>query len=149
MKHEKPVTGPDVAAWARDHRACFEIAPLLERVKGSRVQVGFTVSLYAQLPLEAAPGAERRTDAGRVLEGLREIVEILVETGSGKGRVEIESPRTAAFFRPENDMQPEIALTARVYHAEGYLTEVTSEERDAFGGAITRLGQMGLKRGHW
>jgi hypothetical protein len=68
----------DVAAWARAHEACFEMAPLVELVKGRKVQVGFTISLYARLPLDKPAGEERRKDAAKVLEGLREIVESLV-----------------------------------------------------------------------
>ncbi len=51
--------GSDVAAGAEAHGASFETAPLVEMVRGRQVQVGFTISLYARLPVEAGPGPER------------------------------------------------------------------------------------------
>jgi hypothetical protein len=141
--------GSDVAAWARAHEACFELAPLLEMIKGRKLQVGFTVSLYARLPLDKGPGAERRADAAKVWERLREIAESLVPKEGSRARVEIEAPRTAAFFRPESQMKPEIALVARVFHGDSYLAEVTPDERDRFAAVAKRLTEMGLKQGHW
>lgn len=141
--------GSDVAGWARAHRACFEVAPLVEVVKERRLQVGFTVALYAQLPLEKGPGQERRADAAKVWEGLREIVGALAPAEGGRARLEIEPLRTAAFFRPENEMKPEIGLSARIFHGEDYLAEVTPDERDKLSEAMKRLTDMGLKQGHW
>ena len=125
------------------------MAPLVEMVKGRRLQVGFTVSLYARLPMGKGPGAERRAEAAKVWQGLREIVESLVPKEGGGARVEVDAPRTAAVFRPESQMKPEIALVARVFHAEGSFAEVTAEERDRLAVAAKRLTEMGLKQGHW
>jgi hypothetical protein len=141
--------GADVAAWARAHKACFEVAPLFEMVKGRKAQVGFTVSLYASLPIGKGPGEERRADAGKVWEGLREVLQTLVPKEEGRARIEIEAPRTAAFFRPENEMKPEIALSARVFHGDDYFAEVSPEEREGLSAVTKRLTDMGLKQGHW
>jgi hypothetical protein len=141
--------GSDVEAWARAHEACFEVAPLVEQGKAGKVQVGFTLSLYARLPLDKAPGADRRTAAAEVWERLRQIVQSLVPDEEGRARVEIEAPRTAAFFRPENQMKPEIGLVARVIHGGSYLADVTPEERERFAAVPKRLNDMGLKQGHW
>jgi hypothetical protein len=141
--------GSDVAAWAQAHEACFEAAPLVEQGKTGKVQVGFTLSLYARLPLDPAPGADRRAAAAEVWERLKQIVQSLVPEEEGRVRVEIEAPRTAAFFRPENQMKPEIGLNARVSHSGSYLTEVTPGDRDALSAVLKRLADMGLKQGHW
>ena len=50
----------DDAAWARDHRACFQVAPLIEMREKQKIQVGFTIDLYAGLPMDKTPGEERR-----------------------------------------------------------------------------------------
>ena len=55
--------GWDVAAWAGAHGASFDVAPLVEMVKGRQVQVGFTLGLYARLPVESGPGPEREAAA--------------------------------------------------------------------------------------
>jgi hypothetical protein len=136
--------GSDVAAWARAQGACFEVAPLVEMVKGRQVQVGFTVGLYARLPLETGPGPERLAAAAEIREGLREIAQSLAPREGSRARVEIEGPRVAAFFEPEAQMHPEIALTARVFHGDDYFAELTADE-EATGRAVTaRLAEMGL-----
>jgi hypothetical protein len=113
-------------------------------VKGKKVQVGFTVSLYARLPLEGGPGLERRAAAAKVQEGLREIVESLATKDESRARVEIDVPRTAAYFAPDARMEPEIALSARVFHAAEYFTEVTAAEETRLHQLTRRLTQMGL-----
>jgi len=101
--------GSDVAAWARAHEACFEVAPLVEMVRGRQVQVGFTLSLYARLPLGTGPGPERVAAAAEIWEGLREIAQSLAPREGTRARVEVEGQRAAAFFEPEGRMLPEVA----------------------------------------
>ena len=121
----------------------------MELVKGRRLHVGFTLNLYARMPLEQGPGPERRADAAKVWQGLREIADSLAPEPGGRARLEVEAPRTAAFLRPESQMRPEIGLVARVFHGDDYLAEVTPEERDQMGAVGRRLTEMGLKQGHW
>jgi hypothetical protein len=141
--------GSDAAAWARAHQACFEVAPLEESVEERRVQVGFTVILYASLPLEKGPGEGRRADVATVWQGLREILQTIVPKEGGRVRVEIDAPRSAAIFRPENEMKPEVSLSARLYHGDDYFAEVTADEREGLSALTKRLTGMGLKQGHW
>ena len=140
---------PDAAAWARDHQACFEVTPLIELAKGQKVQVGVTIALYARLPMEKTAGEERRTDAAGVWRGLKEILETLVPKEGSSARVEIDPPRGAAFFRPENEMKPEIGLTGRLFHGDDYFAEVTADEREKLSVVARRLTELGLKQGHW
>ena len=140
--------GADVAGWARANQACYEVEPLVESEKGRRVQVGFIVRLYARLPVEEGPGTGRHEAAGRIWEGLREIAQSFAPAEEGRARVEIEAPRSAAFLRPENEMHPEIALTARVFH-DDYFAEVTGDERERLSAVTRRLTELGLKQGHW
>ena len=135
--------------WARDHRACYDITPLVESRAGQRIQVGYALELYARLPLERAPGPERREASEKTWEELRTIALSLTPAEDRGVRVEIEPRRAAAFLRPTNDMEPEILLTARVFHAGDYFAPVTKEERDKLSGLEDKLTAMGLRRGHW
>ena len=139
------MTRPDVAEWARAHEASFEVAPLVEMDKGRRVQVGFTLGLYARLPLGSGPGPERRAAAAEIWEELREIAQALVPQKGSRARVEVEGPRAAAFFQPEGQMLPEVAFAARVFHGEDYFTEVTADEEKKVHGVVQRLTEMGLR----
>ena len=135
----------DVAAWARDHGACFEVSPLVEIVRGRQVQVGFTISLFAPLSLEKRPGPERETEAAEIREGLREIVQSLQPPQGGRARLEIDGSRPGVSFAPEGQMQPEIGLDARVFHGDDYFAEATAAEEERLRAAIRRLTEMGLK----
>ena len=137
--------GSDVAAWARAHEACFEVAPLVEMVRGRKVQVGFTLSLYARLPLGTGPGPERVAAAAEIWEGLREIAQSLAPREGTRARVEVESQRAAAFFAPEGRMLPEVAFNARVFHGGDYLADVTVDEEKRLRDVTRRLTEMGLK----
>jgi hypothetical protein len=137
--------GSDVAAWARDHGAGFEVSPLVEIVKGRQVQVGFTIGLFAALPLEKGPGPERATAAAEIRERLREIVRSLAPPEGSRARLEIDSPRPAVSFAPEGQVQPEIGLDARVFHGDDYFAEATAGEEERLRGVTRRLTEMGLR----
>jgi len=137
--------GSDVAAWAQAHEACFEVAPLVEMVRGRKVQVGFTVGLYARLPLETGPGPDRKAAAAEIWGRLREIAQSLAPREGSRARVEIEGQRAAAYFEPEGRMLPEVALNARVSHGDDYFAEVTVDEEARLRAVTGRLTEMGLK----
>ena len=54
-------TDAEWAAWASEHKAAFEVAPLLETRRGKNTQVGFTLSLYAAFPMDRPAGPEPMT----------------------------------------------------------------------------------------
>ncbi len=137
--------GSDVAAWAEAHGASFETAPLVEMVRGRQVQVGFTISLYARLPVEAGPGPERVAAAAEIWEALREIAQSLAPRVGARARVDVEAQRPAAFFAPEGRMLPEVAFTARVFHGDDYFAEVTVSEEQKLRAVTGQLTEMGLK----
>jgi hypothetical protein len=138
----------DEAAWARVNQVCFQVGPLVEMHGKEKIQVGFTLDLYAALPTDKAAGAERREEAHRIWERMRGIAESLVPEGS-RARLEIDPYQSAAFFRPENEMHPEIALRARIFHGEEYFAAVTADERARLGEVERGLAARGLRAGHW
>ncbi len=140
--------GSDFTGWAKDHAACYEVAPLFEMVKGKKVQVGFTVSLYARLPLDKAPGAERRAEAAAIRERLAGMIQSLVPREGSRARVEIEAPRAAVVLEPEGQKEPEVALYARVFHGDDYFAEATAAEEKRLHEATRRLTEIGLQERH-
>jgi hypothetical protein len=59
--------------------------------------------------------------------------------------VEIEAPRTAVILEPEGQMEPEVALDARVFHGDDYFAEVTVDEEKRLREVAGRLTGMGLQ----
>ncbi len=142
-------TESDDAAWARAHRACFQVGPLVEMRGKERLQVGFTVDLYAGPPHgQGARGRAKRRSfppLGAPANDRR----VLVPPEGGVARVEIEPRRAAGFLRPENEMEPEIGLRARVFHGDEYFKAVTGDERTRLSAVERNLTSMGLRPGHW
>jgi hypothetical protein len=140
-------TDADWVAWTRENRVAYEIAPLVEMQGGERVQSGFTVTLYAAVPMEKAAGQERH-DAARVLrEELVALAEAAAPSADRAARVQLEPPRTAV-LRPENEFKPEVGLTWQVLH-KGEARPTSEEDRDKIAAFEKRLQALGLKRGRW
>jgi hypothetical protein len=133
--------------WARKRRVSFEIQPLTELRGSEKLQVGFALSLYAEAPMDKAPGTERRA-AGEALK--QELLAFVEEAfpAAQNAKTELDPPRTAV-LRPENELKPEISLTWRIFHKDEYLKAVTAADREGMSGVEKRLTERGLKRGHW
>ena len=133
--------------WARKRRVSFEIQPLTEMRGSEKLQVGFSLSLYAEAPMDKAPGTERRAAAEALKQELLAFVEEAFPAGE-RARAEMDPPRTAV-LRPENELKPEVSYTWRIFHKDDYLKPVTADDRDSLSVLEKRLTERGLKRGHW
>ena len=136
------------AEWAREHRVAFELAPLVELRDGEQLQIGFTFSLYAEAPMENAPGEERLEAGERLKPELLDFAEVALATEDRVARTELDPPRTEV-LRPENALKPEVCLSWRIFHKDEYLKAVTAEDREGLAEFEKRLHELGLKRGHW
>lgn len=139
----------DMASWARRHKVCYEIAALIEMDREQRVQVGYTLDFYAHLPVDKPPGAERREAAVKIWERMRDIVQSFAPSSESPFRLKIAAPRFAVYERPQSHMEPEILLSAKVFHADNYFTPISEEERAKLSAFERKLGALGIKRGHW
>jgi hypothetical protein len=63
-------------------------------------------------------------------------------------RAELEPPH-AALLRPENEFKPEVGLTWRIFHANDYLTPVTTGDREHLAQLEKRLLALGLRQRAW
>jgi hypothetical protein len=111
------------------------------------VQSGFTLSLYAAVPMHLPAGAERQAAGRKLWDELKALAEAVVPEAERGARVELDPPHTA-LLRPENEFKPEVGLTWRIFHP-GEPTPVTAEDRDRLAVLEKRLAALGLKRGRW
>jgi hypothetical protein len=137
----------DVAAWAKAHGAGYEVAALIEQVRGRRAQIGFTVRLFARMPMDERPQKERWAEAVDIRNRLREILQSLAPASGGRGRLEIEAPRSAATLDPTRELEPEISVVGRVFHGDDYFAEVTESDRTKVYEGVKRLAEMGIPEG--
>jgi hypothetical protein len=137
---------PDWAEWTRAHKVSFEIQPLVEVHKGEKVQVGFEVNLYAQMPMDAPPAEARQRNLA-IWQTLREMLQSVVGQGSENARLDVGPLRTAAKLRPETGHTPEVELSARVVRRSATFEPVPEDARNRLGFLEDGLLAIGFHRG--
>jgi hypothetical protein len=136
------------AAWAKENKVAYEVGPLVELRGQERVQVGFALTLYGALPPDE-PAGTRREASRRLKDEMRAFLEEAITPGEGAARTEWLPSATEIVMRPENELQPEVGVTLRIFHADEYLKSVTTGEREGLVRFEKRLAEKGLRQGHW
>jgi hypothetical protein len=133
------------AAWAREHRAAFQTVPLVEVVKGERLQVGFSLALYVAAPMETAPGG-RVAEIEALWDELKRLADDIAPPEQRTAKVQIEQAARVV-LRPENEFKPEIGLTFHLLPRGGALAAVTEGDRERVTQVEKRLIAFGVKQG--
>ena len=60
-------------AWAREHKVCYEVRPLLQKDGEELVQVGFEFEIAARLPKGAGPGGSRQQMTQHLLRAMAQL----------------------------------------------------------------------------
>jgi hypothetical protein len=134
------------AAWARENRACFQNVPLIEVVKGERLQVGFSLTVYVAAPMGTAPGTPRTEAIAKRWDELKELTEDIAPSEKRTARVQLEQSARVV-LRPENEFKPEVGLTFHLFPRGGAMAAVTDEDRDRMAQVEKRLVAFGVKPG--
>jgi hypothetical protein len=135
--------------WAQQARAAWEVTPLVEMERGTQVQVGFELSLYARVPTDIPPGSDGEAAFEALWDRLREIAESLVPLAGKDARLEVDPFEAAARLRPETQFAPEVLLSARLFHGSDLLTPVRPGDRERLKPLEDRLQELGLKARSW
>jgi hypothetical protein len=139
-------TEAEWGSWAREHRAAFQTVPLIEAVKGERIQVGFSLTLYVAAPMESAAGAQRAEAVGKLWDELKLLAEDIAPEEQRTARVQLEQAARVV-LRPENEFKPEVGLTFNLFPRGGSLAAVTPEDRERMTKVEKRLLAFGVKQG--
>ena len=139
-------TEAEWAVWARQHRACFQVESLIELVKGERVQVGFSLTLYVAAPMEQAPGAERSQTIAGLWDELKLLAADIAPEEQRTARVQVEQ-NARAVLRPENEFKPEVGLTFHLFPRGSGMSPVSNEDRERVARIEKRLQSFGVKQG--
>lgn len=135
--------------WAQQARAAWELSPLVEMERGAQIQVGFELELYARVPTEVPPSAERQDAFEALWDRLREIAESLLPLAGADARLEVDPFEAAARLRPETQFTPEVLLSARLFHGSDLLAPVKPGDRERLKPIEDRLHELGLKARCW
>ncbi len=133
-------------AWVRDHRVCWEMAPLDEMSGLGRLQVGYELSLFARgVPgerLEAAAAAD-------LYEKLSALALAAVPLDCATSRCDVEPFDASLHLRPETRWEPEVQATLRIAHGNGYLQAIDDCERRCAKEAAQNLRAIGACERIW
>ena len=144
-----PIDPADCRAWAQQARAAWEVTPLVEMERGSPIQVGFELSLYARVPDDLPPGPDREAATEGIWDRMCEIAESLAPLAGKDARVDVDPFEAADRLRPETQFAPEILLTARLFHGSDLLQPIEPGERERLKPLEDRLHELGLKPRSW
>jgi hypothetical protein len=151
-------TEAEWATWAREHRAAFQTEPLVETVRGERVEVGFSLTFYVAAPLSSAPGAQRSEAVATLWGELKLLAKDIVPEEQRTARVQLEQSarvvlRSEKEVKPDlglifqqNEFKPEVGLTFHVFPRDAAASGVTDEDRDKMKRFEKRLLAFGVKR---
>ena len=144
-----PIDPAECRTWAQQAKAAWEVTPLIALEKGVQVQVGFELTLFARMPSDLPPGAERQAAVENLWDRMREIAESLVPLAGSDARIEVDPYEAADRLRPETQFAPEILLSARLFHGSNLLEPIEAGDRERLKPLEERLHELGLKARSW
>ena len=104
------MTDDEWREWAREHRARYDVRPLVAMQGDQQVQVGFEFELAASLPAPATPGESLEPAIGNVMTTLGELARLVLpaegevarsELAPSRGLVQMSKETGETAFRPE------------------------------------------------
>jgi hypothetical protein len=141
------ITEHAVRQCVREHQVCWEVAPINEMRGHDRIQVGYELRLFAR---HAARNTSPGSMAARTLhEKMSAVAAFVAPSECRPSRCEI-APFDASFhMRPESQWQPEVQLTVRIIHEEGYLRAIDACETRCAREIAARLHGLGAQEKAW
>ncbi len=138
-------TESEWCAWARERRAAFESVPLTEQLQAERAQVGFSLTLYVEAPMNQPAGPQRTEAVRRLWDELKEFAAVVAPADRRTARVDTEQAARVV-LRPENDFAPQVGLTFHLYPRGTVLAAVTADDQQRMTALKKRLLAFGLKQ---
>ena len=135
--------------WARLHKACWEIGPLVDMHEGQKLQVGYEFNLFAQFPPEVKGPEARRQAFPEIHARIKELCEQVFPSEASVARFELAPIETSVKLRPETEFAVELQRTVRVFHKQEYFQGVAGDSRQRLAPLEDRLKAFGLKPGSW
>lgn len=136
-------------AWAREHKVCYDVGPLMRKDGDKLVQVGFEFEIAARLP-DATAGVESRQQATRhLLSAMAQLAHRVFPTEGDVARFELAPFQPVAQLRKETGFRPEVRRVVQVYRKENFWQSVGEGDRQRLGPLEQRLRELGVKAGSW
>ena len=136
-------------AWAREHKVCYEVRPLIQKDGEELVQVGFEFEIAARLPRAAGPGGSRQQRTQHLLRTIAQLAHRVFPVEGEVARFELAPLHGVAQLRPETGFQPEVRRVVQVYRKKDYWQGVAEGDRQRLRPLEQRLRELGVRAGSW
>jgi hypothetical protein len=131
-----------MSTWITNHRCSYDIQPVIEMEEGASSQVGFELSIHAELPVGDSITPQLGKDIDAIRDRLGEILESLIPSDA-KARIERVPFRRAVRFLGGSG-NPMVTRTLRIFHPD--YAAVQPDDRKKFGPTEKRLAEMGFRK---
>lgn len=136
------MTETDLSAWITEHHCSYDLQPVVEIEEGAPSQVGFELSVHAELPVGDSITPELGKDIDAIRDRLGEILESLIPSDA-KARIErVPFRRAVRYLRGGG--KPVITRTLRIFHPD--YAALQPDDRKKLGPTEKRLTEMGFKK---
>ena len=136
------MTETDMSEWIHQHRCSYEIQPVVEIEKGAPSQVGFELSVHAELPMGDSITPELGKDIDAIRDRLGEILESLIPSDAKARIARVPFRRAVRFLRGGG--KPVVTRTLRIFHPD--YAAIQPDDRAKFAPTEKRLAEMGFKK---
>jgi len=137
------MTNEDLLTWVDQHRCSYDIQPVVELEEGAPSQVGFELSVHAELPVGDSLTPELAKDVDEIRDRLGDILESLIPADA-KARIERVPFRRAFRFMRGQGKNPMITRTLRVFHPD--YSAIQPDDRQKFAPTEHRLTELGFRK---
>ena len=134
--------------WAREHRARYEVRPLVAMQGDQQVQVGFEFELAASLPDPTAPGESREPAVRDVLTTLGDLARLVLPAEGEVARSELAPARGLVQLSRETGetgFRPEVCRAVKIVHRENVWRPVEAGDRERLVPFERRFKELGVK----
>ena len=142
------MTDDDWRAWTQEHKACYEVRPLMHKQGDQLVQVGFEFEIAVCLPEKDQSGPREQT-TWDVLGNLAYLTKRVFPVEGDIARFELAPFQPVAQLRKETGFQPEVRRVVQVYHKRKYFQTVAEADRQRLNPLEGQLQDLGVKAGSW
>src|SRR5687768_3952913 len=139
------MTDDEWREWAREHRARYEVRPLLAMQGNQQVQIGFEFELAASLPPRATAGESREPAIGNVMTTLGDLAGLVLPAEGDTARSELTPLHGLVQVSKESDFRPEVRRTVKIVHREDVWRPVEEGERARLAPFEGRFRQRGVR----
>jgi hypothetical protein len=144
------MTDDEWREWTREHRARYEVRPLMAMQREQQVQIGFEFELAASLPPATAPGEPRAPAIRNVMTMLGDLAKLVLPAEGEQGRSNLAPPRGLVQMAKEPgeiDFRPEVRRAVTIVHRENLWRPVEEGDRELLAPFERRFKELGVRAG--